>query len=71
MTALSAYGFILLAALGSGLIVWTVCWRYWHAKPLPDHTAYILGWDACSRVRDREEAQERKERLLSSAKAPT
>lgn len=27
-------------------------------------TAYVRGFDACSRVRDREETQERKERLF-------
>lgn len=65
MTAFEAYGYIVLSSAATAAIVWVVCWRYWHAKPLTDHTAYILGWDACSRVRDREEAQERKARLLN------
>lgn len=65
MYASDAYGLCLLSSLFTALLVWSVCWRYWSAKRLPEHEGYIRGWDACSRVRDREESHRRKLALLN------
>lgn len=64
MTATTAYGLVVLSSTLTAAVVWAVCWRYWSARRLPEHDGYCRGFDACSRIRDREEVQARKAALL-------
>ena len=66
MTEGEAYGLVVLASLFTAIVVWLACWRYWTAKRLPEHDGYVRGFDACSRIRDRHEAEDRKALLLNA-----
>jgi hypothetical protein len=64
---MAAWGYGLLIVVGTAIVTTGICMRWsrlWSQR-LSEHEGYVRGWDACSRVRDRQEAQERKDRLLS------
>lgn len=65
MTGLEAWGYGILGAMAAALPVWLACARHYAPRRLKEHEGYIMGWEACSRVRDRLEAQARKEALLN------
>jgi hypothetical protein len=66
VTPNEAYGLVILSSLFTAIYVWVTCWRYWKPTLLPQHDGYVRGWNACSRVRDRQESEERKTLLLNT-----
>lgn len=58
-------GYALLIVVGTAFVTLALAARVLEPPgPSPEHEAYLRGWDSCSRIRDREEVQARKERLL-------
>lgn len=64
MTALSAYGLILLSSLGTALCVWIACHRWYAPRRLPGHDGWLEGYEVGRGSLNWAERMEMRKRVL-------